>query len=89
MRIPVTVLAVPLAFAAIAATAEEVNEPVGTRTQAWVQLQTSGTAASPVERTTPGDIADKTYDRYANSFTHPIPEKFEREKFTESGGGSK
>ena len=87
MRLPITTtLAVCLTFAATAALAEEVNEPVGTKTNAWVQLQTSGTAASPVERTMPGDIADKTYDRYANSFTHPIPEKFEREKFTEDGG---
>ena len=88
MRLSITTtLAVCLTFAATAAFAEEVNEPVGTKTRAWVQLQTSGTVASPVERTLPGDIADKTYDRYANSFTYPIPEKFEREKFTEEGGG--
>lgn len=87
MRLPITTaVAIPLAFAAAAAFAEDVNEPVGTHTRNWVQLQTSGTAASPVERTMPGDIADKTYDRFANSFTHPIPEKFEREKFTEDGG---
>ena len=87
MRLPITTtLAVCLTFAASAALAEEVNEPVGTRTNAWLELQTSGTAASPAERPLPGDIADKTYERYANSFTYPIPEKFEREKFTEDGG---
>lgn len=87
MRLPLTTTLVAcLTFAASAACAEEVNEPVGTKTKAWVQLQTGGTAASSVERPLPGDIADKTYDRYANSFTYPIPEKFEREKFTEDGG---
>lgn len=84
----------PLALAAalcagpVLAEDTSVNEPIGTGTQNWVKLQTGGTAASPVARPMPGDVADKTYTRYAESFTHPIPEKFEREQIVKESGGN-
>jgi hypothetical protein len=28
----------------------------------------------------PGEVADRVYQRYLQSFTHPIPEQFERER---------
>ena len=47
----------------------------------WLELQTSGRAASPVARPMPGDIAERSYQRYAESFSQPIPEKLDREGF--------
>ena len=62
----------------------------GTETKAWLDLQKSGKAASKEARPVPGEIAEKTYDRYLKSFDHPIPEEFSRESFSSgnSGGGS-
>lgn len=67
--------------------AEEVAPPVGTETRAWLDFQKGGTAASPAERSLPGEIADRQFERYANSFSQPIPETFERDSFVSEGGG--
>lgn len=61
---------------------------VGPETRSWVQLQTGNTAASPAERPMPGDIAEKVYQRHADSFARPIPESLGRQSFNEEGGGS-
>lgn len=61
-------------------------ETVGTGTRAWVDLQTSGAAASPAARPMPGDIAERVYKRHADSFAYPIPESLAREGFVEEGG---
>lgn len=55
----------------------------------WLELQKSGSAASPVARPVPGEIADRTFKRYADSFSQPIPETLNREEFLSknSGGG--
>ena len=58
----------------------------GTETRAWVDLQKNGKAASKETRPVSGEIADKSYERYVKSFDHPIPEVFNRESFTTSGG---
>lgn len=64
------------------------SETVGPETRAWVELQTSGTAASSAARPMPGDIAERVYQRHADSFAHPIPEALSRDSFVgESGGG--
>jgi hypothetical protein len=67
------------------------SEPaaVGTETRAWMELQGNGSAASPVARPMPGDIAEHIYKRHSDSFTHPIPEEMSRESFTGGNGGGK
>jgi hypothetical protein len=61
--------------------------PIGPETRAWVDLQTSNTAASPVARPMPGDIAEKVYQRHADSFAQPIPESLGRDSFVGGGDG--
>lgn len=53
----------------------------------WLELQRSNTAASAVARPVPGEIADKTFQRYANSFSQAIPATLNREEFLSQGGG--
>ena len=60
---------------------------VGSETRSWVELQTSNNASLGTARPMPGDVADEVYSRYVKSFSHPIPEHFEREKFTSGSGG--
>lgn len=81
-----------LILAGLAASAASAEAPSpsgkGDATRAWMELQTSGAAASAVERPMPGPVAERVYQRYLDSFTHPIPDRFEREAFSEGGGGS-
>lgn len=84
-RIGLTLLTAGVATCAIAADA--VNA-VGPETRAWLDFQTGGTAASTVERPMAGEVADRVYQRYADSFAVPIPETFERERFIPSGGSN-
>lgn len=58
----------------------------GSSARGWVDLQASGSAASVTPRPLPGDAATNAYERYANSFKHPIPESFKRESFSTDGG---
>lgn len=58
----------------------------GAGARSWVDLQISGSAASTTARPLPGDAASNVYERYVNSFKHPIPEKFNRESFATDGG---
>lgn len=58
---------------------------VGEQTRAWLDLQASGTQASTAERPMTGELAERVYQRYLDSFTHPIPEQFKREAFTSDG----
>lgn len=53
----------------------------------WLELQKSGAAASPVARPLPGELADRSFQRYADSFSQPIPESLDREAFLSEGGG--
>lgn len=75
-----------LSLAGMAPLAQAQDEGFGNEAKAWIDLQLSGSAASTVERPLPGEIADRTYDRYAESFTHKIPEKLDRTDFVESEG---
>jgi len=59
---------------------------VGDDTRVWLQLQGSGIAAAP-ERPMSGEVADKVYKRYVESFARPIPEHFQRESAV-AGGSS-
>lgn len=53
----------------------------------WISLQESGTRSVQDTPPLPGTIASKIYTRYANSFTHAIPDHFSQQTFS-SGGGS-
>ncbi|HVT35139.1 MAG TPA: DUF3613 domain-containing protein, partial [Nevskiaceae bacterium] len=60
---------------------------VGSQTQAWTDLQKSNMASSAAPRPMPGEVADKVYQRYVNSFGNPIPDLYTRDT-ANSGGGS-
>lgn len=70
------------------AAGSSVVEVDGAETRAWVDLQASGTAAVGDARPMPGEVADVVYQRYVNSFKHPIPAQFPRTSGGESGSGS-
>jgi hypothetical protein len=53
---------------------------IGQQTRAALELQRSGQAASGTERPPSGEVAERTYRRYAESFSHPIPESFQEEE---------
>lgn len=82
---------------AAAVTTAEVTEATGDQgfgaeTRAWTELQASGSAATGDARPMPGEVADAVYQRYVNSFKHPIPQQFQQTSGSEgssgSGGGS-
>jgi hypothetical protein len=60
---------------------------LGSETQQWLALQVSGASASAEARPMPGEVATQVYQRYLASFSHPIPETFQRQDFVSSGGG--
>ncbi|MDO9405560.1 MAG: DUF3613 domain-containing protein [Polaromonas sp.] len=51
---------------------------VGDATRALLAHQANGVSASPVPRPIPGDIAQRSYQRYLKSFEYAIPESFTR-----------
>lgn len=84
------VLLLALAPLAQAAPTDSAPRP-GAETRAWLRLQASGTASVSEAQPMPGEVADKVYQRYLNSFGQPIPATFQRDSFTgggSSGGGS-
>jgi hypothetical protein len=69
------------------AACSEVPTKIGSQTRAWTDLQKSGIASTAAPRPMPGEAADKVYERYVNSFGHPIPETYTRESSSGSSGG--
>lgn len=69
-----------LAVMAGAAAHEPAVDERGEATREWLRYQRSGDHASVSERPMPGDVAERVYQRYLQSFSHPIPETFERER---------
>lgn len=65
--------AVPAPVAPLAESAQ----PVGNSTQRLLALQRSGALASPVPRPVPGEIAQRSRERYLKSFEREIPERFQ------------
>ncbi|HEX4871527.1 MAG TPA: DUF3613 domain-containing protein [Nevskiaceae bacterium] len=63
------------------------NPEIGVQTQRWLELQNSNNAAQGTARPLPGEVADAIYERYVNSFRHPIPVQFERESFNTGSSG--
>lgn len=59
----------------------------GAQTRAWLNVHKQASTAQSTPRPLPGEVADKIYQRYVDSFTYPIPETFPRESIN-SGGGS-
>ncbi|MBX6421465.1 MAG: DUF3613 domain-containing protein [Nevskia sp.] len=57
----------------------------GSETNAWLAAQIASTSGTP--RPMPGEVASRVYQRYLDSFTHPIPEEYGRQGFI-GGGGS-
>jgi hypothetical protein len=79
------ILALTLPAAAFAGA--DAKYQLGTEARAWTDLQKSGRASLGAVRPMPGEVADKVYDRYLQSFGRPIPETFERESFVGAGRG--
>lgn len=84
LTVPALLVLASLPSSAAAQTRDAVTVPTNSA-QAWLDLQVSGSAASPDERPMPGEIADKVYQRYVESFTQPIPESLKRDNFVSSG----
>ena len=61
----------------------------GTETREWLVLQKSGNAAKGEARPMPGEVADKVFERYVDSFANPLPQSFPRDSMSSSGGGKK
>ncbi|MDB5972406.1 MAG: hypothetical protein JWQ90_4856 [Hydrocarboniphaga sp.] len=81
-------LSLPVCSWAQQAAPTDETEEFGAQTRAWVDLQASNNAAMGAARPMPGEVADQVFSRYLKSFTHPIPEYFERDKFVQGSGGS-
>jgi hypothetical protein len=64
-------------------------EPViGTYTKAWLELQKSGQMAEGEARPMDGEAADASYQRYLDSFKHPIPQTLGRGEATGADAGT-
>jgi hypothetical protein len=83
-----TAVGIGLSFSVIASepTAERPQRH-GAETYRWMELQKSGHAAHGAPRGIPGEVAEKVWTRYVNSFEYPIPEEFTRDRFIQGGGG--
>src|SRR5437870_11826352 len=77
MNTRICFLLLALSIGAAAGAAE--TEARGRETRAWLDQQKSPTAQAPV-RGLQGEAADRVYQRYLQSFTRPIPERFERDR---------
>lgn len=90
MNRPLVVLILPLLVTlspvALAQDAASTSPGYGSARD-WIDLQKSNAAASPVARPLPGEIADRSFQRYAESFSQPIPTTLDREEFLSEGGG--
>ncbi len=62
-----------------AAMADENRAAYGDQARAWMDLQKSAENKAP-PRGLPGEAAERVYQRYLQSFTRPIPERFERDR---------
>ena len=67
--------------------ADSETATLGRDARAWLDLQKNPAAQVPEVRAVPGEVSEQVYQRYVNSFKYTIPEKYDREGFTSSGGG--
>ena len=78
-----------LALPLCASASDSRHPKLGEEVRAWTNLQKSGVASVQESRPMPGEVADKVYERYLQSYTQPIPESFERQSFVGGGSGTK
>lgn len=64
------------------------TDGVGADTRSWLELQKTPAAQASDSRPVPGEVAERVYQRYVNSFSYPIPQQFPRESFSSGRGGS-
>lgn len=65
------------------------SSPSQKQTEAWLQLQASGKAASSVPQPSSPIERDLSMQRWLNSYQHPIPDFYEQKKGGNvSSGGS-
>lgn len=80
MRINYLIAGLGICLASSAASAEHLTEKqasaAGDQTRQWLALQREGHAASQQPQPLSGPVAAKIYQRYEDSFSHPIPEFF-------------
>lgn len=83
--VPGTIEAIPPTEAPVRPT-EQRN--VGDATHHLLAIQREGRVASPTPRPLAGEVASLSYQRYLDSFKHPIPERFSTtvQKAGSSGG---
>lgn len=55
----------------------------GKSTALWLAHQREGNRASDKAQALPGPVMEQVFERYRKSFSHPIPEHFERERFSD------
>lgn len=60
---------------------------VGLGTKQWLELQRSGFAASQNRQTVSGPVASAIYQRYVDSFKHPIPDLYQSQRRSTGSGG--
>lgn len=72
----------------LVAAAEAPNPPTGTQTRAWMAQQVSGQSAEGEARPMDGEAANAAYQRYLESFKHPIPETLSAEQGGSSGASA-
>lgn len=83
----ISLLALSLQAYAASAWAEDANtasaehEPQLSMTEAWLKLQREGEQASPRRQTLSGPAMENINKRYLDSFTRPIPERFDPGSF--------
>ncbi len=57
------------------------------QTEAWLQVQASGRAASPTPQPASPIERDLSMQRWLDSYQHPIPDFYEQKKGGSVGGG--
>lgn len=62
------------------------NVEIGLGTKHWLELQRSGFIASQHRQTVSGPVASEIYQRYVESFKHPIPDLYKSERKSSGGG---
>lgn len=78
----ISLLAISLQAAAEeSAAARAQDEPTLTPTETWLKLQREGEQASVKRQTLSGPAMENIHKRYLDSFTRPIPERFDPGSF--------
>jgi hypothetical protein len=86
LTLPLTALAQTPAAADSSAPAQD--GAFGSQTRLWLDTQISGANSVTEERPMPGEVATRVYQRYLNSFTYPIPQRFTSDSFKSTGTGA-